>query len=458
MNDLIVVVPGIMGSRLVRRDGLVEEEVWGTGLARLAAHLLTFGRGLKQLEIGPDADPDSPGDGLVPGGVVTDLSLIPGLGGVTGYDGLVRDLLGVDGVTAGQVRSFSYDWRLSCRVNGGLFASFLDEQVGLWRCRSGFSDAQAVVVAHSMGGLVARWAVEVGGVGELVSRLVTFGTPFRGAAKALDVLANGLRMPTRVGPSFDSVVQSLPAVRELLPTNNCVRVGADMVSVAAAGVLDPDWVEGGARFHRELALTVGERAGGLVPVTAVVGSRQDTLSSAVKHPWGKVEVFKTIDGTQAGTNAGGDGTVPAGSATPPEWSEDVIDTAVPVADRHSSIHASEAAMAVLGWKVFREPRPKGGVVELGLDIPDLVPAGVGFDVAVIAGTQGLNLGARVAPVYGAGDEVRVQLRWLRTEQVYRAKVDGVGPGVYTISVGPHDQTRSSPVASVSDVVVSFEEN
>ncbi|MGF1599744.1 MAG: esterase/lipase family protein [Acidimicrobiales bacterium] len=211
-TDLVVVVPGLLGSRLARRDGSGKEsEIWGTGPLRLAKNLAPFVGAIKGLALPADCDPDDPGDGVVATGVITDLAVFPGFLGVAGYDGLIQrfeaDLL------PGQVTAFPYDWRLSSRVNGKAFAGYLERAVADWRKLSNNRAARAIVVAHSMGGLVSRWAIEKEGAHEHVSRLVTLGTPYRGAAKALDALANGLRLPKRVGPRLDSVVQSLPSVR-----------------------------------------------------------------------------------------------------------------------------------------------------------------------------------------------------------------------------------------------------
>ena len=42
-----------------------------------------------------------------------------------------------------------------------------------------------------MGGLIARWYIEQCGGAEITSKLITLGTPYRGAARALDQLVNG---------------------------------------------------------------------------------------------------------------------------------------------------------------------------------------------------------------------------------------------------------------------------
>ena len=48
-------------------------------------------------------------------------------------------------------------------------------------------------MAHSMGGLVSRYYLEVLGGWHNARALFTFGTPYRGSLNAVNVLANGMR-------------------------------------------------------------------------------------------------------------------------------------------------------------------------------------------------------------------------------------------------------------------------
>jgi hypothetical protein len=54
------------------------------------------------------------------------------------------------------------------------------------------------------GGLVARWCVDKAGGAELVTTIVTVGTPHKGSVLALDGVANGVRLPhsIQIGGSF----------------------------------------------------------------------------------------------------------------------------------------------------------------------------------------------------------------------------------------------------------------
>src|ERR1017187_6565361 len=196
LDELVVVVPGILGSRLTRvdRDGS-RHEIWGTTSAVLLKNIVTFGHRLQRLAIRPDDNPEAPADGIIPTGLISDFQLIPGFTGIAGYDGLIERLRHDNRLYDDQVIGFPYDWRLSNRVNGRRLAEFLGREVGRWRDKTGKSDSRAVLICHSMGGLVARWCTERQQGHELVSRTITIGTPYKGAGLALDVLANGVRLP-----------------------------------------------------------------------------------------------------------------------------------------------------------------------------------------------------------------------------------------------------------------------
>src|SRR5215510_11354865 len=134
LDDLVVVVPGILGSRLARVDKSGRQrEIWGTGAATLAKNLVTFGHRVNRLAISPDVDPDAPGDGIVATGLISDFQLLLGFLGIAGYDGLIARLCRDNGLRDGQVIGFAYDWRLSNRMSGRKLAYFLDQHVTRWR-------------------------------------------------------------------------------------------------------------------------------------------------------------------------------------------------------------------------------------------------------------------------------------------------------------------------------------
>ena len=118
LEDLVVVVPGILGSNLTRVDASgARHEIWGSGLTAILRNVVTFGKRIQGLAIKPGAHPDEPGDHVAATGVIRDFRLIPGFVSIAGYDGLISRLRKDNGLAADQVMG-SYDWRLSSRVNG----------------------------------------------------------------------------------------------------------------------------------------------------------------------------------------------------------------------------------------------------------------------------------------------------------------------------------------------------
>jgi pimeloyl-ACP methyl ester carboxylesterase len=454
LEDLVVVVPGILGSNLARIDDSGDRhEIWGTSLVTILGNLVTFGKRIQGLAIKSGADPDEPGDRVVATGLIRDFRLIPGFVGIAGYDGLISRLRNDNGLAADQVREFPYDWRLSCRVNGRLLARFLDEQIGTWRTSRGNGDLRAVLVCHSMGGLVARWCVEREHGHELVSRVITIGTPYKGAGTALEALANGVRLPRHIGPRFDGFVRSLPSVRELLPTYACVRDrdGA-LKRLDEVDVLPADWVAAGLGFHRDLAAAVHARAPKRIDaLDAFRGGLQPTLTSASLSPAGVLTVHESSDGTADGRDDRGDGTVPRDSATPPEWSNPALAKAV--AQRHASMQLAASVQTEVNVILTDAPRLMTGRVQIGMRLPSAVAAGKSFDIAV-DGPPGLGLVAVIRSVDRSGDPIFKQAKTAGDR--YRVHVGPLSVGLYEITV-TRSSGRAAPVDEVSDTVLVYSE-
>ena len=125
-------------------------------------------------------------DGVQASRLAPDAHLIPGLWKIDGYDKLVSRLQQLPRV---DFHPFPYDWRRDNRVA----ARRLEVQAGAWLAerRRDDPDARLVLVAHSMGGLIARYYLEVLGGWQDTRFLLTFGTPFRGSPNAVGFLAHG---------------------------------------------------------------------------------------------------------------------------------------------------------------------------------------------------------------------------------------------------------------------------
>src|SRR5262249_47253822 len=126
----------------------------------------------------------------------------------------------------GNFIEFPYDWRLSNQLNAQRLADVAVPQLERWRRHTQNQDAKLILICHSMGGLIARWFLEVMGGREITRMLITIGTPYQGAVNALSALVNGLFMGLGpIGISVDELVRSFPSAYQLLPTYPCLDCG-----------------------------------------------------------------------------------------------------------------------------------------------------------------------------------------------------------------------------------------
>ena len=312
MKDLVVFLPGITGSTL-KRDG---KTVWGLSAGAVVNALM---RGaLDDLVIPVESGEDDLGDGVTVDGVVDDVHLIPGFWKIDGYGGFVDALAQRVAIRPGfNFRTFPYDWRRDNRVSARRLQQIATAELIKWRKTTGDPEAKLILIAHSMGGLVARYFMEVLGGWRDTRQLITLGTPFRGSLNAVGFLVNGFAR--QIGPfkaDATRALRSFASVHQLLPTYACVdNGGGGLVHVADGGLhnVDPAKAADAARFHQEIEDAV--LANGADPayrpsrISPVLSSMQPTFQS-VRVSEGKAELL----GERDGRNDGGDGTVPTVSA------------------------------------------------------------------------------------------------------------------------------------------------
>jgi pimeloyl-ACP methyl ester carboxylesterase len=318
VRDVVIVVPGIMGSDLVDAGG---HRIWSVSAGALANAIRTLGRSLRRLELCANIGDDPPDDGVRATALVRSLHVIPGLWSpIAGYDGLL-DLLRSprfhlvegdprDSSLIPNLIPFPYDWRLSNRLNGRLLARVAVNALERWRAQPGMREAKLVLICHSMGGLVARWFAEQEGGAELIRALITIGTPHRGSLKALTNLVNGLH--PGIGPlqiPLTEFVRSLPSLYQLLPQYDCLITESGRAGLCEKQSLgrNSKMLADAAAFHEAIA------GAETLPYTLhkVIGIRQPTPTTA-RLAGTKIVPSAEIDGK----NQGGDGTVPRLAAEP----------------------------------------------------------------------------------------------------------------------------------------------
>ncbi len=438
VGDVLVVVPGILGSRLRHRErGLV----WG-GASTVTALLAPA----RTLALGGDGlcpDPDVTADGLV-----RFPQQIPGLWKVDAYSALVEGLHQRFFLDGSNLIVFAYDWRLSCATNARLLADRVEPVLAARRRRA--PDAQLVFVAHSMGGLVVQYFADVLGGAADTKRIITIGTPFRGAAKALGAISRGTpaRLPV-IRSRVRDLVCTLPSVYELLPRYRAIIDGDTRRAMSAADLpkgADERLFAEACGFH-----TAIEQAPlGSYRRKVVVGSHQRTAQFA-SSAGGRLVVhdhWQAPDGTTLDER--GDGTVPIQSVTPRGW-DDYAD-ADRFAQGHIALPGAEEVLGALDWVLSAPPRAEQGPrrAMLALEVPDLAEGGAPLEVTVevAEGDRDVPLIVGVRPL--TSQPPPGPRSPAREDGVLVARFDGLAAGDHIVRVSP--AVRMPDVRPVWDLV------
>ncbi|MFI2506692.1 hypothetical protein [Streptomyces sp. NPDC018972] len=442
VTDLVVVLPGIMGSVLAK-DG---REVWNHTLAVAGRHALGRLHEVRALTLPRDIGDADPEDGVEAVGLLKGLHILPGVSAIDGYGTLLDFLERRLHVSErnGNLLPFPYDWRLSVRLNARRLAARVEPALTAWRGLTGDPGAQALFVAHSMGGLVARYYLDVLGGSRHARGLVTIGTPYRGSVNALASLHGGVAPRLgRLSEPFTGLARSMPSLHQLLPTWRCLigpdglRSGLDHVRVPG---VDGDMAADALRFHDEL-----DRADGDGYALHVFGGyRQPTRQSA------RLDA-ETLDGLRDvdGTDHFGDGTVPRFSCFPAQSSDD--STVRFFAQKHGALQNERALLnQVEALLTARDPREfLDGRRELTVDVPEVVE-GPDCPVEVTADDDRLLLSADAEDVETGRTGARRTLR-NHGDGRYGTRLTLPGPGTWRVTVG--DPVNAGRVHDVSSIVL-----
>ena len=263
----VVVIPGILGSRLV--DGPSGRIVWGAFAGDYADPRRDEGARLVALPMRPGAPLADLEDGTVPDGALDRVQLrVFGLPvvlnayrtilGVLGVGGYADESLGASGaVDYGSDHytcfQFDYDWRRDVSENAVRLHEFLLEKEVFVREKRAerFSQADAPVrfdvVAHSMGGLLVRYYLRYGPQpladdgtaprltwegADRIARTIMIGTPNAGSIRALDELVGGVKLGPFTPRYQPAILGTMPSIYQLLPRARhgvLVREGAEDV-------------------------------------------------------------------------------------------------------------------------------------------------------------------------------------------------------------------------------------
>lgn len=456
MNDVVVVVPGIAGS-VLQRNG---KDVWAHSGSAIGRGLLTLGRAVKQLELPADIGADEPDDGVTATKLIPGMHLIPGLWGIDGYEGLgdyLSDKFQLTRAThqqPGNYLEFPYDWRLSNIASARRLKAAVEPVLEQWRDahRDLPTDPKLVFICHSMGGLVARYYVELLGGDELTRRLITIGTPYRGSVNALDFLANGYQPgwgPVRI--NLSKLMASFPSVYELLPTYACIETLDGMRDLATVDVpnIAAQRIADARSFHDAISTSVRERTELGYELTPIKGQMQPTSVSGVVTTNG----IETLDSYEGDDRIRGDGTVPRLSSHPAEWEDEQEGRTIYTAGRHAALqNAGDVQTQLHGLLSAGSIKKPMGGVPIGITMPDLINLGDNFDLTAVAEDSGLLLQAVIEKL-----QDHSQVRYSLTNKGdgrYGAEIADLRPGAYRVTVG--SAVLQQPVDAVTDVFVVWD--
>jgi pimeloyl-ACP methyl ester carboxylesterase len=246
MADIVVLVPGIMGSRLEHTDAQGRtEEIWPGAPHEL---WLPYKRFLKLSD---------PTPGAVKATDVIRTEFLDVYGDFIDYLGTIgfreRD-------TPPTLVLHPYDWRIDNAVSAGALAATLG------RVTSGAPDARIHLVAHSMGGLVCRYYLESAAFSTDAARgnvksLIAIGTPHRGSPFALSaatgsekkLFLSARQVQTLANhPAFTALYQLMPVAEPFVWDEGADMQPVDFASLAQKVGLSPANVQAALQFHSQL--------------------------------------------------------------------------------------------------------------------------------------------------------------------------------------------------------------
>jgi pimeloyl-ACP methyl ester carboxylesterase len=387
MRDMVVILPGILGS-VLQKDG---KDLWAVSGQAIGAVITRSGETLKHLKLTQD-DPyaESLGDGIKATALIQDTHLVPGLWKIDGYTKTARLITDHFNVIPGNIYTdpdnrpanfyvFPYDWRRDNRANARILKRLIDKRLQCWRSTSGAADAKVILLGHSMGGLVSRFYLEVLEGWRDCRALFTFGTPYRGSLNAVNFLANGYK---QLFLDLTDVMRSLTSVYQLLPVYKVVNINGEFHRVAELNNLpniNPAKAQDALAFHREIEAAVeqhlqDEQYRNAFTVVPISGVDQPTLQSATLRD-GKLTASEALPAVLSKRTdlSDGDGTVPKVSAIPIERSANFDNFFI--AEKHGALQNQaqvlENLMNCLQMSQFDLSAVKAVQASISLSLEDL---------------------------------------------------------------------------------------
>lgn len=271
----VIVIPGILGSKLIDHDS--RRTVWGAFDPESVDPTTPEGARLISLPVEGNRPLSELRDGVEPNGVLDkvhvnlfgiplDIRAYIGILTTLGAGGYRDEALGLHAIDYGDDHftcfQFDYDWRRDNVENAKRLKQFIEAKRAYvqqaYKTRYGIDNASVKfdIVAHSMGGLVARYFLMYGDAdlpaqsrdavvtwagADYVDRLILVGPPNAGSINALTQLIEGFDVGRPILPYYQSaLLGTFPALYELLPRprHGAIVWGGDE-SGSALNLYDP---------------------------------------------------------------------------------------------------------------------------------------------------------------------------------------------------------------------------
>lgn len=482
MTDLIVLLPGITGS-ILRKDG---KDLWSPSFGAIFGAATSLGRNLAALNlVGDDPEIEDLGDGITVGKLIPDAVIVPGLIKIDGYTQLsemIRNSFNVtEGSNLGEKHyppanyfEFAYDWRRDNRVAAQKLKQLIDVRLSQWQEYAG-PKAKVILIAHSMGGLIARYYLEVLGGREKCKVLITLGTPYGGSLKALDFLANGY---SKYLTALSNAMATFTSVYQLLPLYKAVNTDDGFANVSDINLegVSRQRVQEAFDFHYQIMDEVDARiqAGNKEPYVTlpVVGTYQPTLQSADLYQE-KLTVSEILPPDFDRLLWHGDGTVPYLSATPHELQKSLRNSFF--AETHGALQCSDDVLEFIYEQLLetqiKHPSFRGTLgtvdrVAISVHIEDLYSSLEPIVIHARLFRTNVELSDRdsfqdeITPLRAtfervdSADHQVVQAVFIKNDSGWTLELAPLPPGIYRVEVRAAREipTGPSPVHDLFEVV------
>ncbi|OGO41972.1 MAG: hypothetical protein A2Z04_01315 [Chloroflexi bacterium RBG_16_57_9] len=346
----IVIVPGYMGSKL--RDKTTGKVVW-VDFSSIPFNPLQWGDWLDHLL----KTMAYPNDNLEPAGIMDQVIFVPPWAKQEHYNRLIEafQIMGYQADPARypenelDVYGFGYDWRQDNRISARQLGAAIE------RWRAYHPGAQVWLIAHSNGGLVARWYIEKEGGKEHVGRLFLMASPWDGTVKAMRLLFDGLEMLFRqqfnlfnLPERSRAMLRTFPSIYQLIPHQDPFLRGLNNEPVDPFN--DLGWLEDeqhrqllldAQRFNQELGTTTS------VETLCFFGRKRPTTTYGIVRP---AAMNRWSDVTWSDTEAG-DGTLSERTAVHPNAQQ-----ILPFVAGHGDIYVDPAVLTFLQWELMGKYR------------------------------------------------------------------------------------------------------